>query len=199
MPALRKSRRPVQSSMPDVLCAPGAIGQAITIEAGSNASHDSPATRDTEPRADHRGDAALTFSVPGEPVAKGRARAFIRGGKIGHHTPDKTARYENLVRLVAKQAIGAAKPLEGPISLRCTFWLSVPMSHSNKRRKACLNGSERHCKRPDIDNLLKSVKDGCNGVVWVDDCQVVEVIASKRYGVVARADIEVVRIVADCE
>jgi hypothetical protein len=36
-------------------------------------------------------------------------------------------------------------------------------------------------------------------VVWVDDCQVVEVIASKRYGVAAMVDIEVVRIVADCE
>lgn len=199
MPALRKPRRPVQPAMPDMLRSPGAIGQAITTEARGDAGHDSPATIDTEPGADHRGNAALTFSVPGEPVAKGRARAFIRGGKIGHHTPDKTARYENLVRLVAKQAIGAAKPLEGPISLRCTFWLPVPMSYSNKRRKACLNGSERHCKRPDIDNLLKSVKDGCNGVVWVDDCQVVEVMASKRYGVVAMAEIEVVRLVENCE
>jgi Holliday junction resolvase RusA-like endonuclease len=196
MPALRKPRRPVQPAMPDMLCAPSAIGQAITTAPGGNAGHDSPATIDTEPGADHRGNAVLTFSVPGEPVAKGRARAFIRGGKIGHHTPDKTARYENLVRLVAKQAIGAAKPLEGPISLRCTFWLPVPMSYSNKRRKACLNGSERHCKRPDIDNLLKSVKDGCNGVVWVDDCQVVEVRASKCYGEVARADIEVALVVA---
>jgi len=199
MPALRKPRRHVQPSVSDMLRAPGEIGQAITTEARGDAGHDSPATRDTEPGADHRGDAMLTFSVPGEPVAKGRARAFIRGGKIGHHTPDKTARYENLVRLVAKQAVGAAKPLEGPISLRCTFWLSVPMSYSSKRRKACLNGSERHCKRPDIDNLLKAVKDGCNGVVWVDDCQVVDVRASKCYGDVARADIEVVRIVANCE
>lgn len=196
MPTLRKPRRSVQPAMPDMLRPAGAIGQAITTETGGNAGHDSPATIDTEPGADHRGNAALTFSVPGEPVAKGRARAFIRGGKIGHHTPDKTARYENLVRLAAKQAIGAAKPLEGPIGLRCTFWLPVPMSYSNKRRKACLNGSERHCKRPDIDNLLKSVKDGCNGVVWVDDCQVVEVRASKCYGVVAKADIEVVRVVA---
>lgn len=191
MPALRKPGRPVQPAMPDMLRSPGAIGQAVTAEARGDAGHDSAATRDTAPRPDHRGNAALTFSVPGEPVAKGRARAFIRGGKIGHHTPDKTARYENLVRLVAKQAIGAAKPLEGPISLRCTFWLPVPMSYSNNRRKACLSGSERHCKRPDIDNLLKSVKDGCNGVVWVDDCQVVEVSARKCYGETPGVDVEI--------
>lgn len=196
MPTLRKPRRPVQPAMPDMLRSPGAIGQAITAEARSDAGHDSPATRDTKSRPDHQGDEALTFSVPGEPVAKGRARAFIRGGKIGHHTPDKTARYENLVRLVAKQAIGAAKPLEGPISLRCVFWLPVPMSYSIKRRKDCLNGLERHCKRPDIDNLLKSVKDGCNGVVWIDDCQVVKVMAFKCYGEVPRVDVEIVQLVA---
>lgn len=196
MPALRKPRRAVRPAMPALLRATSEVGQAVSTETRNDAGHNSEARADADKKADHRGDAALMFSVPGEPVAKGRARAFIRGGKIGHHTPDKTARYENLVRLVAKQAMGAAKPLEGPISLRCIFWLPVPMSYSIKRRKACLNGSERHCKRPDIDNLLKSVKDGCNGVAWVDDCQVVEVRASKCYGEMPRVDVEIVQLVA---
>jgi Holliday junction resolvase RusA-like endonuclease len=129
------------------------------------------------------------------PVAKGRARSVIRSGHIAHYTPDKTARYENLVKLAAKQAMGSAKPLDGPISLRCTFRLCVPMSYPAKRRKACLNGSERHCKRPDIDNLLKSIKDGCNGVAWVDDCQVVEVRACKVYAEAAGVDVELIQLI----
>lgn len=196
MPALSKTQRRVRLALRDLLCPPGIDSPAVAQASGGDAGHDSPATSDTDSRTDHRGDAVLTFSVPGEPVAKGRARAFIRNGKIGHHTPDKTARYENLVAWAAKQAIGATKPLDGPISLRCTFWLPVPMSYPIKRRKACLNGSERHCKRPDLDNLVKAVKDGCNGIAWRDDCQVVEIRAAKGYGEVPRVDVEIVQLVA---
>lgn len=191
MQSVRKQRRDVQLTLLDVLRPSFEISETVASTTRGNSCDDSETRADAESRRHSQSVAVVRFTVPGEPVAKGRARAFIRGGKIGHHTPDKTARYENLVRLVAKQAIGAVKPLEGPISLLCTFWLPVPMSYSNKRRKACLNGSERHCKRPDIDNLLKSVKDGCNGVAWVDDCQVVEVSARKCYGETPGVDVEI--------
>lgn len=191
MQSVRKQRRDVQLTLPDVLRPSRKVSETVASATRSNARDDSETRADAESRRHSQSVAVVRFTVPGEPVAKGRARAFIRGGKIGHHTPDKTARYENLVRIVAKQAIGSAKPLECPISLRCAFWLPVPMSYSSKRRKACLNGSERHCKRPDIDNLLKSVKDGCNGVVWVDDCQVVEVSARKCYGETPGVDVEI--------
>lgn len=191
MRMLPEKKRAVRSKMPGMLHPACKISEAIEEKTGSNACSDREIQGIAGESGNNQINAKLTFFVPGEPVAKGRARAFIRGNKIGHHTPDKTARYENLVRLVAKQAIGAAKPLAGPISLRCTFWLSVPMSYSNKRREACLNGSERHCKRPDLDNLIKSVKDGCNGVVWIDDCQVVEVSACKKYGETPGVDVEI--------
>lgn len=122
----------------------------------------------------------VAFFVPGEPVAKGRARAFVRHGHVAHYTPEKTARYENLVKLAAQQAMNS-EPLEGPLSLYCTFALPVPASYSKKRTEACLSGSEWPCKKPDTDNLVKSIKDGCNGVVWKDDCQVVLVLAIKVY------------------
>jgi Holliday junction resolvase RusA-like endonuclease len=34
---------------------------------------------------------------------------------------------------------------------------------------------------PDIDNYLKSVLDAANGILWHDDCQVVDVRCRKRY------------------
>ena len=32
----------------------------------------------------------IAFTIPGEPVAKGRARAFVRAGRVAHYTPAKT-------------------------------------------------------------------------------------------------------------
>ncbi len=36
--------------------------------------------------------------------------------------------------------------------------------------------------RPDIDNYNKFLSDCLNGIVWVDDAQVVELNAKKLYG-----------------
>jgi len=191
MRMLPEKKWAARSKMPGMLHQAGKIGEAVEEKTRGNACSDREIQRISGEGTNNQINAKLTFFVPGEPVAKGRARAFVRHGVIAHYTPDKTARYENLVKISAKNATNGAKPLEGPLSLRCTFWLSVPMSYLNKRREACLNGSERHCKRPDIDNLLKSVKDGCNGVAWIDDCQVVEVSAFKKYGETPGVDVEI--------
>lgn len=37
--------------------------------------------------------------------------------------------------------------------------------------------------KPDIDNLIKTVLDACNGHVWKDDNQITEITSSKRYGI----------------
>jgi len=36
--------------------------------------------------------------------------------------------------------------------------------------------------RPDVDNLCKGVFDALNGIIWVDDSQIVCIHAWKRYG-----------------
>ena len=86
----------------------------------------------------------VAFVVPGEPVAKGRARAFIRGGHVAHYTPEKTARFENLVKLAAQQAMNG-EPISGPVALYCTFVLPVPASTSKKRTAACLATAMKRC------------------------------------------------------
>lgn len=131
----------------------------------------------------------IQFTVPGEPVAKGRARAFIRHGHVAHYTPEKTAKYENLVKLAANEVVGNQDPTNRAVRLKCVFYMPIPKSYPKKRAEACLGGVERHCKKPDTDNLLKAIKDGCNGVVWVDDCQVVEVAALKLYSERPRVEI----------
>jgi Holliday junction resolvase RusA-like endonuclease len=122
---------------------------------------------------------AISFTIPGEPVAKGRPRSFVRNGRVGHYTPEKTARYENLVKLAAQQVFDA--PLEGGIGLVVYAHMSIPRSWSQKRKEAAFREEITPAKRPDLDNIVKAIKDGLNGVAWKDDAQVVDVMASKRY------------------
>lgn len=134
----------------------------------------------------------VQFTVPGQPVAKGRARsaAVMRGGKalmvngrpiIKHHTPEKTVIFENLVKMAATQAMAGQPPFAGPVELWLDINLQIPASWSKKRQQQAAAGLVAATKKPDADNVLKAVKDGMNGVVWVDDAQTVEYRISKRY------------------
>jgi len=123
---------------------------------------------------------SLTFHVDINPVPKGRPRFSKAGGFMRSYTPKKTSDYETEVRTQA-QSVMTREPLETPLAVYLYFRLRIPRSHSKKRQEACLNGSERPTKKPDIDNLAKSVLDGLNGVVWHDDSQIVSLHLTKVY------------------
>ncbi|MEK7916625.1 RusA family crossover junction endodeoxyribonuclease [Burkholderia contaminans] len=123
----------------------------------------------------------VEFVIPGEPVAKGRPKFARRGAHVTTYTPEKTARYENLVKLAARAAMGSVEPYAGPIRLIVHIGLPIPASWSLKKQEAAAAGAIGATKKPDADNIVKSVKDGMNGVVYVDDGQVVDLWVSKRY------------------
>jgi Holliday junction resolvase RusA-like endonuclease len=50
---------------------------------------------------------------------------------------------------------------------------AVPASGSKKKQRAALAGEIFPTTKPDKDNVIKAVYDGCNGVLWRDDVQVV--------------------------
>lgn len=123
----------------------------------------------------------ITFTVPGDPVGKGRPRATTIGGHARMYTPAKTAAYEQLVAVYASAAMKKAPLLEHPVRLRLGIYCKVPGTWSKKRRADALAGIERPAKKPDLDNIVKALADGMNGIVWVDDSQIVELVCSKHY------------------
>lgn len=123
----------------------------------------------------------IAFTVPGEPVAKGRPRATTVNGHARMYTPAKTAQYEQLVAVYAAAAMDKAPLMEHPVRLHLGIYCKVPGSWSKKKRTDALAGIERPAKKPDIDNIVKSLADGMNGIVWVDDSQIVELVCSKHY------------------
>ncbi|MDR2209373.1 MAG: RusA family crossover junction endodeoxyribonuclease [Azoarcus sp.] len=133
----------------------------------------------------------ILFTVPGHPVGKARPR-FTRSGHA--YTPEKTASFENLVKLAAKNAMRDLAPIEGSVSAEVISSFPVPASWSKKKRQAALNGEVMPTVKPDADNVAKAVLDAINGICYADDSQVVTLHIEKRY---SATPLTVVRITDD--
>lgn len=125
---------------------------------------------------------ALIFTVPGQPIGKGRPKVSSHGGKFARlYTPEKTANYEGLVAHEAQAAMNGRALISGPVAVEIDIRLQIPPSWSKKKQAMAVSGEVAPTKKPDIDNVEKAIFDGMNGVVWVDDVQVVQVAKRKRY------------------
>ena len=134
---------------------------------------------------------AIAFVVPGVPVGKGRPRFAKRGAYVTTYTPEKTASYENLVKVKAEEAMAGRPAFEGAVSVVIWLYVTPPASWSQKKQREALDGRIFPTSKPDIDNVLKGIMDACNEIVFKDDKQAVDVRVVKRYGQVARAAVEV--------
>ncbi len=128
----------------------------------------------------------IAFTVPGTPIPKLRARHRHVKTKAGRefttsYTPDKTVKFERRVRDCALFVMSSKEMFTGPLALRVIFRMPVPPSWSAKKKAAAIAGSVHHVSRPDFGNLLKSVEDAMNGVVYKDDSAIVSVSGHKCY------------------
>ena len=121
-------------------------------------------------------EAAFEFTVPGLPVAKGRPRFARVGAFVRTFTPEETVRFEERVRLHAREA-GVEIANEGPIELKIVaYW---PMKGS-PLKKGSRPGTLKVTK-PDCSNVSKSIEDSLNGIAYRDDAQVAKVSVEKRH------------------
>lgn len=133
----------------------------------------------------------VTFVIPGVPVGKGRPKFARRGNFVSTYTPEKTASYENLVKVKAEEAMQGRSLFEGAVEVSIRLIVTPPASWSQKKQREALEGRIFPTSKPDIDNVLKGIMDACNEIVFKDDKQAVDVRVVKRYGQVARAAVEV--------
>jgi len=119
----------------------------------------------------------VTIEVSGAPIAKGRPRAgTTKTGKVYLYTPTRTKDFEYKIRQRAEQEF--KKPMQGPVSLTIIFLLPRPKTLYWKTKPMPMIPCP---KQPDIDNLVKSVTDGLNGVAFLDDNQITILHSYKRY------------------
>lgn len=126
----------------------------------------------------------VTFTVPGKPFAKQRARS-TRQGRV--YTPKETVSFERTVGQIAAQHFPA--PITGPVSVEIIATFATPDSWSAKKRAASIH--RPHTQRPDLDNIAKSICDGLNRIAFADDGQVAQITARKVWGLTAQTVVHV--------
>jgi Holliday junction resolvase RusA-like endonuclease len=101
------------------------------------------------------------YTIKIDPIAKGRPR-FARNGHA--YTPEKTRICEEELKVLLRRKKLPIIPKGKAISLILVFRIKKPKS----------NKTEYHTQKPDSDNLEKMFMDAANGILWHDDCQVVQ-------------------------
>ena len=113
----------------------------------------------------------IELVIHGKPVGKARPR-FGRNKKGGvvTFTPRETKLYEQGVKTLAQVAMFGKEMFDGPVKVT----IKAYFKHSKK--------TGWHISRPDLDNVIKAILDGLNGVVFHDDSAVCQIVATKEYG-----------------
>src|SRR3990170_1426213 len=131
----------------------------------------------------------VEFTVIGNPIAKGRPRFSRRGAFVSTYSPKKTADNAKIISGEAMVAMAGRKPLEGALKCVLSFYMPIPKSTSKKDVAKMLSGEIRFTKKPDIDNLGKQAMDGMNGIVYLDDAQIMWFESVKHYSDNPRTEI----------
>lgn len=139
----------------------------------------------------------IDLVIEGEPVGKGRPR--VTGiGKFAHaYTPAKTKNYEKLIQNKYFENYTYQDTLQGAIKAEVIAYFPIPESLSKKKKELLLNNYEKHTKKPDIDNVVKSVFDALNNVAFTDDSNIISLKAKKLYSDKPRVELHLKEVKYD--
>lgn len=129
-------------------------------------------------RVDAQGEemSMVYFFVPGKVQGKARPRFSHRSGTV--YTPGKTKSYERQIAEAYEAQSGPC--FEGAVTVIIEAVFSIPKSWT-RAKKADAAAGKLAPGKPDIDNILKVVLDGLNGIAYEDDKQVVLTQCKKFY------------------
>ena len=140
----------------------------------------------------------IEFYVWGKPQPGGSKKSHVlrrKGGDLvtrANGSPVVVTRDDNDRVMDWRQAVAHAarqvydgELLTGPLAITVAFQFARPKGHYGTGKNASvLRGSadEHHTQKPDTTKLLRAVEDALTAVVWRDDSQVVNQVASKQWG-----------------
>lgn len=120
------------------------------------------------------------FEVIGDIVGKERPRVNTYTNMI--YTPTRTKDYEKLIQQYFLIKYPNHEILANRISVEIIAYMKIPKNTSKKKKEEMLDGIISPTKKPDIDNIAKSILDALNKFVFEDDNQVSKISVEKKYG-----------------
>ncbi len=124
-----------------------------------------------EPKQAQIANKGQYFLIWGVPVAQGRPKFYRKGNFVGVYDPVKSKNWKAEI----KRQVILQKPMlhDGAVGIKLHFALPMPKTLPKK--------VIYHTKKPDLDNLIKAVKDALNGICYKDDSQITQIFAKKKY------------------
>jgi Holliday junction resolvase RusA-like endonuclease len=119
--------------------------------------------------------------LDGPPIAQARPRVTRRGFAYDPNSKEKLA-----VKWKIKQQY-KGEPIDQPIRLKIYFSMPTPKSLSKKKQDALIGNP--HCKKIDLDNLIKFYLDCMNGILYHDDSQIFSIEAVKIWAELGETEI----------
>ena len=121
----------------------------------------------------------IEITIPTVPVAQPRQRHANIGGHIRNYIPkDNPVWAFKAAAQVAAAAAYQGQPLDHPLRVDVVFVMPRPKSMIWKRRPM---PRAPFGKKPDRDNLEKSLYDSLNGLLWRDDSLICDGRVQKVY------------------
>lgn len=117
-----------------------------------------------------------------------RHRGFVRT-----YDPRGTAKLEIRKDIQKQLDAGEIHRVSGPISVTVLLWEPIPSSITREERCLMSHGVITRMSNKDVDNYAKLILDCCNGLLWDDDHNIVQLVVMKTYGDNPREEIIVER------
>lgn len=143
----------------------------------------------------------MKLKILGEPKAKQSFRFAVgKKGRVHKYKPKGAHSWEAQARAqVVAQLPENFRPYEGPVIIKnLTFVFSIPKSFPKYRYEYIKNGGRIYkTSKPDVmDNLSKALMDSCEGVLFLNDSQIVahRGLLCKIYGLVPRVEFEIKKV-----
>lgn len=133
----------------------------------------------------------MTITMLGAPVPWARTA----GGRSTHlFTPTKQRKNAETLATIAQREMQGQTPFDGPVQIDMLAVFEIPKSWSKKKQHAAQLGEVRPTRRPDGSNLQKQIEDAFNGVVFMDDSQIVEWRGRKVYGLAPKIVVTIANV-----
>lgn len=144
----------------------------------------------------------VVFQLLGKPQPKGSKRALPAGGQPGARpivvdTNPKAKPWQSAIHVKSREAMHGATLMHGPVACSINVYLKRPKSHFGTGRNADKlkdSAPQRPITVPDYSKVIRTVEDGMQGSVYVNDSQIVTHVGGKYYGNPERIEVVVSEI-----